>query len=965
MQNLTIFSKKSTFYLLFFLAHTIFAHAQCPPTISGVTNFCVGDCTTLDAGNDFATYLWSTGETTQIIEVCESDTYSVTVTDGMGCSDSGAVSVVELPAIEITGGIPTDASCGNADGSIFGIFVTGGLEPLLYEWVDETTGIIVGATPDLPNMPAGCYTLSVEDDNGCTASQTYCIGDQGPPILSGGTVIDAICGQANGLIAGVLVTGGTPPFTFEWFDQDGLIWSNDLDFADIWAGFYSLQVTDNNGCSASLVFSVGDTPNPVISGGIVTPASCGSSNGSLTGIFVTGGTAPFTYQWTDDTGTIVVSTNADLVNFPEGCYTLEITDANDCSSTFTQCIDPQAIIEIGEGMLTAPTCDVADGSITDITISEGTPPYTYSWANAADPATIISTNADLLAIAPGNYYLEVMDADGLCSSKDFLLYGTLTTPPTITANVPVLCEGCCLTLDAGEGFSQYTWSTGETTQTILICEPGTYTLEVINPNFCTGSNSITMATGIPVGFNGIVGNIFNDENDNGIWNMDENGFDGGLIEVTPGPYYGLSQPDGSYTIYVDTMHTDYTLQWIPPLNWIPTTPPVQDLSFTPGVAGEVLTAPYDIGAYLPPNQNVKVWLVGQTPRPGFNIRYWLKYQNLGDDPISGTLTLSLDPIVLFEESDTPYEDLTDNMLTWNYSDLLPGEERQIKIDVTIPTIPTVMLGDQIQHQANITPLIGDIHPANNTYTLTQTIMGSFDPNDKQVYPQGFGNQGLINPEQELTYTVRFQNTGTDTAFTVRIVDTLSNHLEVASLRLLGASHGVQYNVEGTGILTWTFNDILLPDSTTNESDSHGFVQYTISPKSGLSIGSVIQNTAHIFFDFNEAIVTNTTENTVNPNFEIVGIDMPIFENTPFTFTTTVFPNPFSFENGATLQLSHLPTERLTLKVFTILGEEIFLKKDIVSETVLLEGADMGKGVFIYFLENERGKVIGKGKMVGY
>ncbi|HNL37513.1 MAG: T9SS type A sorting domain-containing protein [Saprospiraceae bacterium] len=148
----------------------------------------------------------------------------------------------------------------------------------------------------------------------------------------------------------------------------------------------------------------------------------------------------------------------------------------------------------------------------------------------------------------------------------------------------------------------------------------------------------------------------------------------------------------------------------------------------------------------------------------------------------------------------------------------------------------------------------------------KTVVGSYDPNDKQAFPLGVDEQHLIEQNQPIEYQIRFQNTGSDTAFTVVVRDTLSAWLDPTSIRPGAASHAYDWTVSGQGVVQFTFNDILLPDSNVNEAASHGFVQFWINQKPNVPLGSVIENRAGIYFDFNEPVITNTVFHTVGHNF---------------------------------------------------------------------------------------------------
>jgi len=152
----------------------------------------------------------------------------------------------------------------------------------------------------------------------------------------------------------------------------------------------------------------------------------------------------------------------------------------------------------------------------------------------------------------------------------------------------------------------------------------------------------------------------------------------------------------------------------------------------------------------------------------------------------------------------------------------------------------------------------------------QIIVGSFDPNDIQVSPTGTTDLHFIEETTKLTYKIRFQNTGSDTAFRVMIIDTLPKELDGATLNLGNSSHDYTFDIKFGNLLVWTFDNILLPDSTINERESHGFVQFSISPKVGLALETKIENKADIYFDFNEPVSTNQVFNTITDD---LGIDL--------------------------------------------------------------------------------------------
>ncbi|MCH2044986.1 MAG: T9SS type A sorting domain-containing protein, partial [Saprospiraceae bacterium] len=169
---------------------------------------------------------------------------------------------------------------------------------------------------------------------------------------------------------------------------------------------------------------------------------------------------------------------------------------------------------------------------------------------------------------------------------------------------------------------------------------------------------------------------------------------------------------------------------------------------------------------------------------------------------------------------------------------------------------------------------------------------AYDPNDKNAQPEGYGTQHYIEANTPLDYKIRFQNTGNDTAFTVVIKDTLSPYLDLSSLQMGVSSHVYTWSLNGN-ILSIHFDNIMLPDSNINEPASNGFVSYTIRQVADLPLETRIENTAYIYFDFNPAIITNTTFHTIGEDFfDIQLIETSVSEvgnKTPVAYK--LFPNP--------------------------------------------------------------------------
>jgi len=168
---------------------------------------------------------------------------------------------------------------------------------------------------------------------------------------------------------------------------------------------------------------------------------------------------------------------------------------------------------------------------------------------------------------------------------------------------------------------------------------------------------------------------------------------------------------------------------------------------------------------------------------------------------------------------------------------------------------------------NWTPGFFDLFPLNDAEPVVDKycgmVRGSYDPNDKAGTPSGIGEDRKILPNQGIEYLIRFQNTGNDTAFTGVIRDTLESNLDIFTVRSGVSSHDYTFRIYDGNILEWRFENILLPDSTTDEPGSNGFVKFTVSQMPDLPNGTEIRNDADIYFDFNKPIITNETLHTVD------------------------------------------------------------------------------------------------------
>lgn len=232
-------------------------------------------------------------------------------------------------------------------------------------------------------------------------------------------------------------------------------------------------------------------------------------------------------------------------------------------------------------------------------------------------------------------------------------------------------------------------------------------------------------------------------------------------------------------------------------------------------------------------------------------------------------------------------------------------------------------------------------------------VGSFDPNDKQAFPRGYGNQHLLEADTDIEYLIRFQNTGTDTAFTVVVLDTLSAYLDARNVRPGVSSHRYDFALLDDNVLRFRFDNILLPDSNANEPASHGFIKFRVPQQPGNPDGSVIENSAAIYFDFNDPIITNTAFHTIGDHFILVKTDDPAG-----LAPLTVYPNP-----AASVAIFELPApaDRAVFELSDRLGQS--LRADVFSgKQYRFERGILPAGMYFYAIRMEN-KVQYTGKML--
>jgi len=337
-----------------------------------------------------------------------------------------------------------------------------------------------------------------------------------------------------------------------------------------------------------------------------------------------------------------------------------------------------------------------------------------------------------------------------------------------------------------------------------------------------------------------------------------------------------------------------------------------------------------------------------TAGPGFNAKYRITYTNNGNIAQSGNIIFQYQDALLDYISSVP-STLSQNpgTLTWEFSNLQPFDTNSIDVILNLNTpqeIPAVNNGDILSFTAIINAVSSptDGTPEDNTAQFEQIVMGSFDPNDKQV-TEG----SAITTEQVsdyLHYFIRFQNTGTAPALNIVVKDMLSDNLNWESFMPITTSHPYRATLTGGNKAEFFFEGINLPAEQDDEPGSHGFIAFKIKPSAGFWVGDIIENTAEIYFDHNAPIVTNTVSTAV----EVLG--KPDFD---FAEKFTLYPNPA--HELITLH-SETGLSASSVNIYNLLGQ--LVQTEIIPHTMtspLINVSSLQAGTYLLEVVTHKGK----------
>ena len=745
---------------------------------------------------------------------------------------------------------------------------------------------------------------------------------------------NATCfGTCNGS-ASVTIVGGTAPYTTVWSNGSvGPIANN------LCSGVYTATVTD----AASL------TTNASVS--ILQPSQLNiiaSTNNACYGLCsgsaylsAFGGTPAYSYTWSNG------SMTAQQMNLCAGIYTVAVTDAMGCIASTTAAIVQSLQMSISVSQ-TNTSCYTSCNGAANLNLTGGNAPFYYQWLPSGANTTSVTN------LCAGNQTLTVQDASGCVDTQTFNIVSTGTIS-NLSATLTPISETCYQSGDgqinlslsgSNPGPFSYQWSNGATSQNISNVSTNNYWVEITDG----GSGCLSLQTYLNyVGINcgSISGNAFIDINSDCIKNTGDNNATYTSITVNPGNRIGYANGAGDYLVsnlpygtYSVSLNSNYG-------TFIPTCTQTLITNVNSGNQNSINNH-LSVGFNSTTNPDLKVSAYSNGIVPGFGCFVNYQLTNLNNVTASGLFKAVL-PSAFISNITTGNPNtytVSGDTVIWNFNNVTYSLGSSFNIYFNVPL--TTPLGSLFTTCMWAQPSITDFNNVNNTFCYSRQVTGSFDPNDKTVSPVGVGPNGEIAAtETDLTYLIRFQNTGNGPAVNIVVKDTLSPHVDINTFEMLSASHNYMIDVLPGNVLRWKFNNIMLADSGSNEPASHGYIQYRIKRNNNNTPGTQIKNTAYIYFDFNEPVVTNTAINTIET---ITGIKSNFNSNEEWN----VYPNP---STGVLYIVNSSSVKEATqIQVINSIGQTV-LEENITSNYKNIDLSKLNNGVYFVKITSDKQSVI--------
>ncbi|MCC6459555.1 MAG: hypothetical protein IT260_03725 [Saprospiraceae bacterium] len=944
-----------------------------PPVLNCINTQIVLDVSAVPVNCSF---LWfgpgGFGSTTQNPTVSVPGVYTLQVVNpANGCTSTQDVVVSQDIAIP---GLNAFASGLGCNGNI-NLFASSPNSGVLFHWIGPNGFTFTDPSPVIPNATnsdLGDYTVIVTAPNGCTNAQSVFVDYATDVPKADFAVTQVSCNGGNdGAISVTGVTGsGTPPYSYLWSNgATGELISN------LSAGAYTVTLEDATGCNRVQTVNV-TQPTALTAFVSVLNPSCNAPNSGVIVALASGGTPPYMYQWSDGFNQPTHG------NLAPGTYMVTVTDAKGCTSTASATLVSPAPVIVG-------TTVICENSIS-VSASGGAVPYSFTWSNNQNTPTI--TN-----LPPGTYTVTVTDSQGCSSLQTFIIspneppctriYGQATWDQDENCVADTGEPGLTLWHLKAEGangtFYGITSPDGSYEISVL---PGDYTVSILPQGWQTLVCQNDIAVSLPQQGDSVAVNYIAQlptadcpvlsvnlsvsllrrcfsnnyyyihyQNENPVAVPDA------YLTLALDPFLELLSAQAPYTSLGNNLYR-FDLGTLPPN--ASGTIQVQVKVSCDATLGQTHCTEVHIfpdSSCVPANAQWSGALVGvlSVCNPD-SLRFVLK--NIGQAPMSEALEYIVieDGIMSLQGSGDPLGvgesmvvSVPANGSTWRI------EANQ---EVFAPPFVTPVLSVEGCTTGNSfsTGFINQFSLGDDVPWLDLNCtpnQGSFDPNDKQGFPTGYGASHYVLPGTELEYLIRFQNTGTDTAFTVVIRDPLSTWLDPLTLRPGASSHPYTLRMGVENTLIFDFQNILLPDSNVNEAASHGFVQFRIHPRSDVALETDILNQAAIYFDFNDPVMTNTTLHRIGLNFVSVGLWQPSRPE----YAVQVAPHPLNDASWITLSGQPGAAGDFTLSVYDLQGQ-LQQRLEASEPKFLLRKTQLSGGIYLFKIE-QQGELLGSGKLL--
>ncbi|PHI21953.1 hypothetical protein CEQ90_01310 [Lewinellaceae bacterium SD302] len=869
------------------------------------------------------TYQWSDGQTGSVINVSGGGVYQLTITDAEGCSSIGGTGFLPQASFEVN--VNTfPATCDNADGSASGWIGNGNpQEQYFFEWPNGAT------EPFVSGLLAGSYVLTVTDAFGCSVEEPFIIESIDLPVFA--SELAFLCEGSTTLQ--VWTQDSFLNYTYVWTDEGGSVIGNEASVEVTATGDYMVVVTDEFGCSGSTEITV------------------------LEGVSLDGQNEISFVNFPDSIDNECYRTlSHQLIGSNQFLYSeWQIPGQNQTVFAWSLSID-----EYGPGLYVATSVNFQGDSICPVTDSFYVQPEDFVcvdvsglvYLNLDDDCSLQNTDLPLGSrmlrfnnLTTGDEYFGFTNPDG--TYEVALPVGTYETDLMGSNDLLELCTPAGFTLVQGVPL------TDENVSIIGTEDCPRVTVDVTVPMlrrcFNNGVYINYENTGTVVAEDVVVSVEVGDFASNV-----QSWFGTEPDDISTDPVTGITTATfvvgdlnpfegGTFYLQVYTCSNDFPLGAAGCITAIATPnnpcPPAD---------------PEWSGASLRVNGSCN----------GNEVIFTVT--NVGDAPTTSELSyvviedgVLLSPQPLTDTIVQPGDERTfafpANGATYHFQ----VEQEPLHPGLEMPTdfVEACADGQQVSYGFALQfPLSDDAYWIDEE---CNELIGAYDPNDKRAMPRGYSDERFIEAGQMLDYTIRFQNTGTDTAFTVIIRDTLSDVYELSTLEITGTTHSVRPVVDSTGHnLAFVFENILLVDSFTNEPASHGAVSFRIQAREDLEPGTDVDNNASIYFDFNEAVVTNTYHLRVAEDF----VSVSAFDFSPEVTDLRVFPNPTA--GLATIQLPEaLKGQTLQMEVYDMLGRRQVNYRYRNGDTPQADLSQLPAGWYNLRLINSNGQVLGNGRVL--